>query len=267
MLGELTVKNKKKLFVYALLLSFVIGTLIRQVFLKSYHNVFICVITLILFCVPSLIDKKSSIGLPTLLEVLILVFIFACEILGEINNYYGKIPHWDTILHTINGFIMAAIGFSLIDILNKHPKFHFKLSSIFVIFFSFCFSMTIGVLWEFFEFGMDMAFGTDMQKDTVITEIHSVHLDPERNGKVVTVHVDDVKINGEDLNMGGYLDIGLIDTMKDLIVNCIGAVIFSIFGWAYLKSGGKNKLIKNLMPFIKKDYNLSPHSIISQNSN
>lgn len=246
-------KNKKKLLVYILLLSLVIGTLIRQVFLKNYHNIFICVITLILFCIPSLINRKLNLVLPTLLEVLILLFIFACEILGEVNNYYGKIPHWDTMLHTINGFLMAAIGFALIDILNKHPKLHFKMSALFVIFVSFCFSMTVGVLWEFFEFGIDMTFGTDMQKDTVITEIHSVKLDPDESGKVITVHVDEVKINGEDLNLGGYLDIGLIDTMKDLIVNCIGAVIFSIFGWFYLKSRGKNKFVKNLMPFIKEN--------------
>lgn len=245
-------KSKKLFFVYAFLFIAVVSTMIRQIYLKNYHNVFMCVLTLVLFMIPSFIDKKFNLGIPTLLEIIILLFIFASEILGEVDHFYVKIPHWDTMLHTINGFLMAAIGFAMIDILNRHPKLHFKMSAAFVAFVAFCFSMTVGVLWEFFEFGMDMTFGTDMQKDTVITEIHSVTLDPEKSGKVVNIHVDEVEINGEKLDIGGYLDIGLIDTMKDLIVNCIGAIIFSIIGVLYIKGRGKGKFVKKLIPFVKE---------------
>ena len=104
-----------------------------------------------LFLVSFFIDKKLNINLPTLLEIIILPFIFAAEILGEIQNFYGIIPYWDMILHTINGFLCGAIGFSLVDILNENKKLRFKLSPIYVALVAFCFSMTIGVMWEFFE--------------------------------------------------------------------------------------------------------------------
>lgn len=102
--------------------------------------------------------------------------------------------------------------------------------------------MTIGVLWEFFEFGMDFFLGTDMQKDTVIHAIHSVSLDPTLSNKVVTIpDIQDVVINGESLGLGGYLDIGIIDTMKDLFVNFIGAVVFSLSGFFFARSKGRRK--------------------------
>ncbi|MCD8018939.1 MAG: hypothetical protein LUF92_04950 [Clostridiales bacterium] len=121
------------------------------------------------------------------LETVIVIFIFSAEILGEINAFYVKIPVWDSILHTTNGFLMAAIGFALIDIFNRSEKFSIKMSPYFVAFVAFCFSMTVGVLWEFFEFGMDWFFGTDMQKDWIVSAIHSVKLNP--NGENVPVDV------------------------------------------------------------------------------
>ena len=87
-------------------------------------------------------------------------------------------PFWDTVLHTLNGFLAAAIGFSLVDLLNRSERTSFTLSPVFMAIVAFCFSMTIGVIWEFFEFGMDQILGYDMQKDTVIHVIRSVTLDP-----------------------------------------------------------------------------------------
>lgn len=97
---------------------------------------------------------------------------------GEISEFYLLFPFWDTVLHTINGFLAAAIGFSLVDLLNRSEKAVFSLSPLFMAIVAFCFSMTIGVVWEFFEFGMDQIGGLDMQKDTVIHTIRSVTLDP-----------------------------------------------------------------------------------------
>ena len=162
-----------------------------------------------------------------------------------------KIPIWDSILHTTNGFLMAAIGFALIDLFNRSEKFSIKMSPYFVAFFAFCFSMTVGVLWEFFEFSMDQFFGLDMQKDWIVTAINSVKLNP--TGANVPIHVDvqSVVINGEQWNLGGYLDIGLIDTMKDLIVNFIGAVVFSVIGILYLKNRERGKLAASLIPQVR----------------
>ena len=129
----------------------------------------------------------------------------------------------------------------------------FELSPLFTAIVAFCFSMTIGVVWEFFEFGMDTFFGLDMQKDTIIEAIRSVSLDPAgRNVVSVIDPIKHVAVNGTELGLGGYLDIGLIDTMKDLLVNFIGAVVFSIFGYFYVKNRGKGNFVSGFVPKRKK---------------
>lgn len=242
-------KNQTK--IQAFLIILVLLSVIRQFFLGNYHNMFLGILTLLLFMVPQLIDKKLGVTIPVGLETVILVFIFSAEILGEINAFYIKIPIWDTILHTTNGFLMAAIGFALIDLFNRSDKFSIKMSPYFVAFFAFCFSMTVGVLWEFFEFSMDWFFATDMQKDWILPAINSVKLNP--TGANVPIHVDiqSMVINGETWNLGGYLDIGIVDTMKDLIVNFVGAVVFSIIGILYLKRRGEGKLAASLIPQVR----------------
>ena len=230
---------KDKTKIELILEIIVILSIIRQFMLGNYHNVFLGVLTLVLFSVPKLIEHKLDVSIPVGLESVILLFIFSAEILGEINAFYVKIPLWDTILHTTNGFLMAAIGFALIDVFNRSERFSISMSPYFVAFFAFCFSMTVGVVWEFFEFGMDQIFQLDMQKDWIVPVINSVKINPEGANVPVKVVVDSLSVNGETWNLGGYLDIGLIDTMKDLIVNFVGAVIFSLIGIAYLKQRGK----------------------------
>ena len=253
--------NKRTLAIYIFLRLVVIISMIWQIFRQSWSNVFLCILTLILFTIPYFLDKKFKIELPTVLEVIILLFIFSAEILGEIQNFYGTFKHWDTLLHTINGFLCAAIGFSLIDILNRNEKVHMNLSPIFVALVAFCFSMTIGVLWEFFEFGADTFFRKKKKKDRVVTDISTVTLHPE--GKNIPIKIDNINntiINytdengNEDIKIveGGYLDIGIIDTMKDLLVNFIGAIIFSFIGYLYIKNRDKYKFAEEFMPKTRK---------------
>ncbi len=238
--------------IYFLLRISVILVIFDQIRNRNYENIFLCILTLILFFVPSFIEKRIHIDIPDTLETIILLFIFSAEILGEIQEYYILFPYWDTILHSINGFLAAAIGFSLIDILNKHEKFAISLSPVFVGLVAFCFSMTIGVIWEFFEYSMDNFFGYDMQKDTYITALNSVLLNPNGNNVPINVAVDNVTVNGEHWN--SYIDIGLIDTMMDLIVNFIGATIFSIIGYFYIKNRGKSHfLIRFILKFKKEE--------------
>lgn len=244
---------KKRTTVELVLIALVLLSVVRQFFLGSYHNMFLGILTLILFMIPELIEKKVGVVIPTGLKTIILIFIFSAEILGEINAFYIKIPIWDTMLHTTNGFLMAAIGFALIDLFNRSERFSLKMSPYFVAFTAFCFSMTVGVVWEFFEFGMDWFFHTDMQKDWILPMISSVKLDPAGANNPVRVTVESVVINGEAWNFGGYLDIGIVDTMKDLIVNFIGAVVFSIIGIIYLKQRGKGKLASALIPQVKDE--------------
>lgn len=225
----------------------VFAILLLNIWQLNFENVFTCVLTLILFTAPFVLEEKFKIEIPSTLEIVIFLFIFSAQILGEINSFYTLIPYWDTVLHTINGFIMGAVGFSMIELLNESDKVSFKLSPIFIALTAFCFSMTIGVFWEFFEFGMDQFFGMDMQKDTIVSQINSVTFDPDHLNNVHTVDIDSVVINGETWEYGGYIDIGLIDTMKDLIVNFIGAFCFSLLGYFYSKSKRKDRLKRLLI--------------------
>ena len=246
-------EHKSSFLVYVILRLAVRLMMVLQLFNGNYENVFLCLLTLVLLMVPSFIQVNLKIELPTTLEIIILLFIFAAEILGEIQAYYIRFPGWDTLLHTVNGFLAAAIGFSLVDLLNRNEKVKFQLSPAFTAIVAFCFSMTIGVIWEFFECGMDLFLGFDMQKDTVLHSITSVMLDPTKGNHPVTIEgIKDVAVNGESLGLGGYLDIGLLDTMKDLFVNFIGAVVFSVIGFFYVKSRGKGKMARRFIPRRKK---------------
>ncbi|WP_251317066.1 hypothetical protein [Flintibacter muris] len=247
-------RKKTVAVVYFTLRVLVIVTMVAQFFNGDFESVFLCGLTLVLFLLPTVFERTLMIDLPNTLEIIIMLFIFAAEILGEISSFYTTFKHWDTILHTLNGFLCAAIGFALVDMLNRTEKFSLSLSPVFMSIVAFCFSMTIGVLWEFFECGMDQLLMLDMQKDTVVNAISSVMLDPSgRNNRVLIDNIVDtivVTADGQQiaLGLGGYLDIGILDTMKDLFVNFIGAVVFSVVGYFYVKSRGKGKFARRFIP-------------------
>ncbi len=250
---------QKKGIVHSVLSAFVLIVLIARLLRGDWFAVFLCVLTLALFYTPVILNKTLNVELPDTLKVIILLFIFAAEILGEIGSFYTYVPWWDTMLHTVNGFLMAAIGFSLIDILNNSPRFHISLSPLFVAFVAFCFSMTVGVFWEFFEFGADSFIKTDMQKDAIVSSFSSVKINP--TGKNDPIKIEDItktlvfyKENGKEKQQvidGGYLDTGTRDTMKDLIVNCIGAALFSIFGYFYIEGRDNGGFVKRFIPILK----------------
>lgn len=249
--------KSSSIIVYFVLRALVITCMILELLRGDLNNAFLCLLSLVLFIVPFFIERKFKIDLPDTLEIIIMLFIFSAEILGEINNFYGIIPHLDTLLHTLNGFLAAGVGFALFDLLNKNIK-SISLSPLFLAIVSFCFSMTIGVLWEFYEFAADQyLFNTDMQKDRIINTVRSVKLN--ENGENVPIVIDGVEYTiiyskDKDGNLvetkieGGYLDIGIIDTMKDLMVNFIGALCFSIFGYLYILNRDKYKFVNNFIP-------------------
>ena len=253
-LREQARENPRLAVVYVVLRVLVVAAMVAQFFNGNFENVFLCLLTLFLFTLPAVIERSIRIDIPDTLEVIILLFIFAAEILGEIQAYYIQFPYWDTMLHTLNGFLCAAIGFSLLDILNRSEKLAFTLSPVYLAVVAFCFSMTVGVLWEFFECAMDQFFLLDMQKDTVVNSISSVMLDPAGGNHPTAIRdITDVIVVTADgaqhpLGLGGYLDIGILDTMKDLFVNFIGAVVFSIIGYFYVKNRGKGSFARRFIP-------------------
>lgn len=228
--------------------------MVAQAMNANWNNVFLCGLTLILFTFPTLITNKFNIELPSLLEIIVYLFIFAAEILGEIQNFYGVFLHWDTMLHTLNGFLCAAVGFSLIDILNRGERFDIKLSPLFLSIIAFCFSMTIGVLWEFYEYASDKYFLLDMQKDRIVQVISSVEInEQDENVPIILKDINKTEIyynnNKDKLTIeGGYLELGINDTMKDLFVNFIGAVVFSVLGYLYVKDRDEYKIIEKFIP-------------------
>lgn len=250
--------SNKSIVVYFILRILVIVCMVLQIIMGNIWNAILCIVALVLFTFPTIISEKFKIGIPSLLEAIIYLFIYSSAILGEIYNFYGNIVGWDTMLHTLNGFLCAAIGFSLIDILNLHSE-KINLSPFYVALVAFCFSMTIGILWEFYEFTADSFLKTDMQKDRIVTEVSSVEIN-EKNENI-PVKIDDIESttikqkNGNEVTINnGYLDIGLIDTMKDLFVNFIGATCFSIIGYLYIKNRDKFKFAENFIPIRQENF-------------
>lgn len=240
-------QHKVKAGVYIVIRLILALLIISGILNGKWENVMTCALTLGLLTLPLFVDRKLSVALPSVLEIIVVLFVFAANVMGELGAFYEKIPIWDSVLHAVNGFICAGVGFGLTDILNRSKRVKMSLSPMFVCLFSFCFSMTVGVVWEFFEFGADMFFGKDMQKDTVVTAIHSGLISGKPN---VIMHIRDITstvVNGENLCIDGYLDIGLIDTMKDLLVNFVGAAVFDTIGWFYLK-GRSAGFLRNFIP-------------------
>lgn len=242
---------------YFVLRALVLVTLVRSAFLGHYEHMMLCVLTLVLLLVPSLIEHTLDIELPDLLESIILLFIFAAEILGEIDAFYIRIPFWDTILHTTWGFLCAGIGFALFDILNRSDSSKIKLTPLYMAVSAVAFSMCIGACWEIFEYLADSFIGVDMQKDTLVQTIDTVWLDPTNSN--VTIPVRDIVstqitlASGEVIQIpGGYLDIGIHDSMADLIVNLIGALVFAVIGFAYVKTRDSNSLAARFIPRVRR---------------
>lgn len=237
---------------YSVLRILIIIIGIRSLFNGNYNGAAYCLLSLLLFLIPSLMEQGFSINIPPLLEGSIYLFIFAAEILGEVNYFYMAIPGWDTMLHTINGFLAAAVGFSTVELLNRNSQ-NINLSPFYLTMVAFCFSMTIGVLWEFCEFAFDNLFGMDMQKDFILSSVNSFTLDPDNIQTCISIKdIVETRIITADGTTyfvdGGYLDIGLTDTMKDLFVNFLGALTFCLFGYFMDKRDSKkSKVAKRLV--------------------
>lgn len=250
--------SKSSLIAYFVIRGLIILCMVREIMNGNIEHAFLCLLSLSLLLVPAFLEKTFKIELPSVLEVSIFLFIFSAEILGEINNFYMIFNNFDSILHTINGFLAASVGFSLVYLLNENSA-SFNLSPLFVTLVAFCFSMTIGVVWEFFEYGMDNVFKLDMQKDEIVDDIYTVKLDPNNSNTVISVNdIARTQLLDKDnkllVEVDGYLDIGLRDTMKDLLVNFIGATVYSLFGFLYLTNKSKYNVAEKFM--VKKQVNV-----------
>ena len=168
-----------------------------------------CVLGIIVIHIPSLLAHKFKFEIPFFLYIAYIIFLYCSIFLGEAQSFYYKIPHWDTILHAMSSLMLGFFGFMFITILNRDEHTLMKLSPFFVSLFAFCFAVTIGAIWEIYEFTLDGLMGFNMQK-------HSA-------------------ANGIPLE--GHL--ALTDTMKDIIIDAIGAFAASLMGYIGLKQNKK----------------------------
>lgn len=198
-----------------LYLIVVIFYLISGLIKWDMTTIFACVLSLIFMVITNVIGKKLGFG--NGIKILIYVFILSTEILGEIYHFYVDVWCFDIVMHTYFAFIVSYAGLYLIRYFKIKGSFYF------VILFIFSLAMMTESVWEIFEFSMDRVIGTDMQKDTVIRNISSTYLSHD-------IYVDKVMVNDIDFmdRYGGYLDIGLYDTIGDMICTVVGSFIFIV---------------------------------------
>lgn len=239
---------------YAMFWAITVAVIVLAALNRNWSGCFAGCLALVLFLLPSFAEESLRIELPTILEVIVVVFVFCAQILGEIGMYYTRFPFWDTMLHCTSGFLFAAFGFSLVDLCNRSRRVDVKLSPFFLSLVAFCFSMTVGVLWEFFEFGIDQLFATDMQRDSVIRDIAVRYFSPDGETPIRIEQISQTVIHTADgaiYYIPGYLEIGLLDTLKDLFVDCAGAVVFSVIGFFYVRSRGKGRIARQFIPVVQ----------------
>ena len=193
-------RSKSNMIISNLVRIALIIMFIRAFVTGDHSQDFLIVLTFAMTYYPSILEKHFGVYLPNGLQIIITLFIFASQVLGEMSGFYTTVPWWDLMLHTISGTVLGMIGFLFVYLLNEKGDANVNLSTAFVIIFAFCFALTIGVFWEFFEYGADRLLGYNMQR---------------------------FRLPGEDV---------LVDTMNDLIVDAVGAGVACIFGWLYIKT-------------------------------
>lgn len=200
------------------------------------NRLLLAVVTIPLILAPALLERICKCKIWTPLYILCVLYAIG-PMLGHTLNFYSLIPHWDKLLHITGGVVFAIVGFFLFQLMVGKDTKHVLAAGVFAL----CFSMALSMLWEFYEFGSDTFLGTDTQADTVVTSITS-HYFSDVMGEVGTIEpVESVAINGEAMDWGGYLDLGLHDTMMDMLLETLGAAAVTVW---YLLDKGKHPLIR-----------------------
>lgn len=227
-----------KLSIWAIGILFAIYSLIISIMEKDGSNILLCVVTLFLVSAPILFGRLLKFKLNTPTFIFIVLYALG-PVLGCVHHLYYLTDWWDDLLHFTGGVVFAMFGIFFAGLINKKHGNSLMMSVVFAV----CFSMAIAGLWEFYEFGSDMLFGTDMQMDTVVNEFTSYHLGTETGGMGTLTDIQDIVINGNSLGVGGYLDLGLIDSMKDMLLETFGAVLYGGF---VLADRGKHPVFVSL---------------------
>lgn len=174
-----------------------------------------CLLGVVVIALPRLIERKLSIKLPNYLCILYFAFLFCAIYLGEVRNFYYRVSFWDITLHAMSAMMLAAFGFSLVSMLNDTAEVEVSLNPFFVALFAFCFALACGAIWEIYEFAFDGMLGLNMQKFAL----------------------------KDGTEMVGRAALG--DTMEDIIVDAISALVVSVIGYVFLRRRVKNKSVSS----------------------
>jgi len=208
--------DKTKLWIFVLMRLSVLIAGILAVIDKSWASLGLSMLILLVMFIPSIVERRFKLDIPSEFEIVLVVFIYAALFLGELQQFYFRFWWWDKMLHSFSGLILGNIGFLIVSYLNSNSKMNIQLSPVFVAVFSFCFAVAMGAIWEIYEFTMDKLFGFIMQR--------------------------------------GSLD----DTMTDIILDTLGALVFAVLGY-FQQKGKINIISKYIIRFkqIEKPYNKS----------
>lgn len=209
------------------------------------NNAAICLLVSALLLMPWVFERCFSVKMPVMLKVMFLLLIIGGPILGKIYRFYYLIKPWDKILHTSSGFLFAVIGALIPEVLDRKNGTH---SLAITLTCAMCFTLSVAVIWEFFEYAMDTFFGMDMQQDTWIANINSYQLGTEAGVIGRIPEISSVIVNGEEIAINGYLDIGLIDTMNDMLVCSLGGGIYCVCSVLYHHSVIALSWFKSIIP-------------------
>lgn len=196
--------------------------LVLELYERQWLNALIVAAILLLTALPTIFARGVKIVIPPQFELLAIAFIFASLYLGERRDFYARFWWWDLALHSTSGVLLGILGFLLVYVLNANPRIDLHMQPGFVAFFAFCFSITVGALWEIFEFAMDQLVGTNMQKP--------MFGDPS----------------------------GLTDTMWDLIVDAVGTFLIAVYGYRYMRRGERSLIKRWIQRFVKANPRLFP---------
>ncbi len=162
---------------------------------------FACLSGLVVMALPAFIERKRKIDIPDSMEILYALFLFCAIYLGEVRDFFYRIPHWDTLLHAFSGLMLGLIGFTVVDLLNEVDTVKIRLSPVFVALFAFSFALAAGCVWEIYEYLADDLMGLNMQKFRLA------------DGTTLIGHA------------------ALSDTMEDMMVDTASALVATILGY------------------------------------
>ncbi|MGN0747464.1 MAG: hypothetical protein ACI4ML_12370 [Aristaeellaceae bacterium] len=160
-----------------------------------------CILGLVVMALPSMVNRRWSVPIPRRIYIIYYIFLYCAIFLGEVFDFYYILPHWDIILHGFSGMMLSALGFILVDLLNRNAEVRVSLSPFFESMFAFCFALALGAIWEIYEFSFDALLGLNMQKALL---------------------EDGTALIGRE---------ALADTMEDLIVDAVAALAVAIAGY------------------------------------